>query len=43
MVLDVPLREGTSVIEANTFNEGTTLASIADMNFKGLRGSKWVI
>jgi HlyD family secretion protein len=32
MVLEVPVREGASVIEANTFNEGTTLASIADMN-----------
>jgi HlyD family secretion protein len=32
MVLEVPIKEGASVIEANTFNEGTTLASIADMN-----------
>lgn len=31
MVLDVPLKEGNSVIESNTFNEGTTIASIADM------------
>lgn len=31
MVLDVPVKEGGSVIEANTFNEGTTIASIADM------------
>jgi len=31
MVLDVPVKEGFSVIEANTFNEGTTVASIADM------------
>ncbi len=31
MVLDVPVKEGFSVIEANTFNEGTTIASIADM------------
>lgn len=32
MVLDVPVEEGNSVIEANTMNEGTTVASIADMN-----------
>lgn len=30
-VLDVPVKEGASVIEANNFNEGTTIASIADM------------
>lgn len=38
MVLAVPVEEGGSVIEANTFNEGTTLASVADMDemvFKG--------
>lgn len=32
MVLDVPVKEGTFVIESNTFNEGTTIAAIADMN-----------
>lgn len=31
MVLDVPLKEGSSVIESNTFNEGTTIATVADM------------
>lgn len=31
MVLDVPNKEGSSVIESNTFNEGTTIASVADM------------
>jgi len=31
MVLDVPVEKGNSVIEANTFNEGTTIASVADM------------
>ena len=31
MVLEVPVEEGNSVIEANTFNEGTTIATIADM------------
>lgn len=30
-VLDVPVKEGSSVIEANNFNEGTTIAAIADM------------
>jgi len=32
MVLDVPVKEGNSVIERNNFNEGTTIATIADMN-----------
>lgn len=31
-VLDVPVKEGESVIESNTFNAGTTIASIADMS-----------
>lgn len=31
MVLDVPVEEGTSVIERNNFNEGTSVATIADM------------
>jgi len=38
MVLDVPVEEGNSVIESNTFNDGTTIATIADMGemiFKG--------
>ncbi|MCI4670278.1 MAG: efflux RND transporter periplasmic adaptor subunit [Bacteroidia bacterium] len=38
MILDVPVEEGNSVIEANTFNEGTTIATIANMDemiFKG--------
>ncbi len=32
MVLDVPVEEGSSVIERNNFNEGTSIAVIADMN-----------
>jgi len=32
MVLDVPVEEGSSVVERNTFNEGTSIATIADMN-----------
>ncbi len=32
MVLEVPVKVGSSVIQANNFNEGTTIASIADMS-----------
>ena len=32
MVLDVPVEEGSSVIERNNFNEGTNIAIIADMS-----------
>jgi HlyD family secretion protein len=32
MVLDVPVKEGNQVIEANNFNEGTAIAMIADVN-----------
>ncbi len=31
MVLDVPVEVGNSVIQSNTFNDGTTIASVADM------------
>jgi HlyD family secretion protein len=31
MVLDVPVEVGNSVIQANTFNAGTTIAVVADM------------
>ena len=31
MVLDVPVKAGNQVIEANNFNEGTSIASIADV------------
>lgn len=31
MILDVPVEEGSSVIERNNFNEGTSIAIIADM------------
>lgn len=30
-VLEIPVREGSSVIESNTFSPGTTVATIADM------------
>ena len=32
MVLDVPVKEGNQVIEANNFNEGTSIASLADIS-----------
>jgi HlyD family secretion protein len=38
MVLDVPIKEGNSVIQSNTFNNGTTICTVADMQdmiFKG--------
>ena len=38
MVLDVPVEVGSSVIESNTFNDGTAIATVADMGemiFKG--------
>jgi HlyD family secretion protein len=38
MILAVPVEEGNAVIESNTFNNGTTIASVADMGemiFKG--------
>lgn len=31
MILDVPVEEGNSVIKSNTFNDGTTVATVADM------------
>lgn len=32
MILDVPVEQGDFVIETNTFNEGTTIASVANMD-----------
>lgn len=32
MVLDVPVKTGNQVIESNNFNEGTTIATLADVN-----------
>ncbi|MFB9053328.1 efflux RND transporter periplasmic adaptor subunit [Formosa undariae] len=32
MVLDVPVKAGNQVIEANNFNEGTSIASLADVS-----------
>jgi len=39
MILDVPVKAGNSVIQANTFNDGTTIASVADMNKLIFRGN----
>lgn len=38
MILDIPVKVGNSVILSNNFNDGTTIASVANMNdmiFKG--------
>jgi HlyD family secretion protein len=39
MILAVPVEVGNSVIESNTFNDGTTVASIADMGDMIFRGN----
>lgn len=31
-ILEIPVKEGDQVIQSNNFNDGTTIASIADMN-----------
>ena len=31
-ILEIPVKEGDQVIESNTFNAGTTIATIADLN-----------
>jgi HlyD family secretion protein len=31
-ILDVPIKVGNSVIQSNNFNDGTTIASVANMN-----------
>lgn len=32
LILDIPVKVGNSVIQANTLNDGTTVATVADMN-----------
>ena len=32
MILDIPVKVGNSVINSNTFNDGTTIATVADMH-----------
>ena len=39
LILDVPIKEGNSVIMSNTFNDGTTIATVADMNDLIFRGN----
>ena len=38
MILDIPVKVGNQVIMSNNFNEGTTIASVADMNDMIFRG-----
>lgn len=38
MILDVPIKAGNSVIQANTFNDGTTIATVADMTNMQFQG-----
>lgn len=38
MILDVPIKVGNSVIQSNTFNDGTTIATVADMSNMIFRG-----
>ena len=38
IVLEVPVKVGSSVIQANTFNDGTTIAKVADMTDLIFRG-----
>lgn len=38
LILDVPIKVGNSVIMSNTFNDGTTIATIANMNDLIFRG-----
>ena len=38
MILDVPVKVGNSVIQSNTFNDGTTIATVADLNDMIFRG-----
>ncbi|MBR1682864.1 MAG: efflux RND transporter periplasmic adaptor subunit [Bacteroidaceae bacterium] len=39
IILDIPVKVGNSVILTNTFNEGTTIASVADMSNLIFRGN----
>ena len=39
VVLDVPVKVGNTVVLSNTFNDGTTIASVADMNDLIFRGN----
>jgi len=39
VILDIPVKVGNSVILANTFNDGTTIATVANMNDLIFRGN----
>ncbi len=39
IILDIPVKVGNSVILTNTFNEGTTIATVADMSDLIFRGN----
>ena len=39
LILDVPVKAGNSVIMSNTFNDGTTIATVANMNNLIFRGN----
>lgn len=39
LILDVPVKVGNSVIMSNTFNDGTTIATVADMGDLIFRGN----
>ena len=39
IILDIPVKVGNSVILANTFNDGTTIATVANMNDLIFRGN----
>lgn len=38
LILDIPIKAGNSVIMSNTFNDGTTIATVANMNDLIFRG-----
>ena len=39
LILDIPVKAGNSVIMSNTFNDGTTIATVANMNDMIFRGN----
>lgn len=39
MILDIPVKVGNSVIQSNNFNDGTTIATLANMNDMIFRGN----
>lgn len=39
LILDIPVKVGNSVILSNSFNDGTTIATVADMNKLIFRGN----